>query len=188
MWSLKCYSGQTYFGPYTTYNLPSGAELLIGNINPTFGCNDRKYGYYAGRFHILIYQKIWIHFKLNESFIQDIDHNCKIFHICYPTYNPMGIAETYQTSFFCPNLTVFDQSTLTCVHEDSDNLIPCSQSPQLYYLNDNFGRTESPNIEISQYYENWLQYWLRFHKKTFPIIWKPNLKMTSLINKTIKLF
>ncbi len=66
----------------------------------------------------------------------------------------MGIAKTYQTSFFCPNLTVFDQSTLTCVREDSDNLIPCSRSPQLYYLNENFGRTESPKIEMSQNNEN----------------------------------
>jgi len=131
--AVNCYSGQTYgySGPYATYNLPSGAELLIGNINPTFDCYNRKYGYYA-----------------------DIDHNCKIFHICHPTYNPFGIAETYQTSFFCPNLTVFDQSTLTCVHEDSESLIPCSSAPQLYYLNDNFGKTESPNIEVSQQYNS----------------------------------
>jgi hypothetical protein len=47
---LKCYSGQTDFGSFTTYNLPSGAELLVGSINPIFRCNDKKYGYYAGRF------------------------------------------------------------------------------------------------------------------------------------------
>ncbi len=40
---------------------------------------------------------------------ETLNITAKSFYFCHPTHNPMGIAETYQTSFFCPNLTVFEK-------------------------------------------------------------------------------
>merc|ERR1712126_648092 len=47
-----------------------------------------------------------------------------------------------QSSFFCGNQTVFDQSVLTCVHlQDS---IPCGDSANYYFRNEEFGIIPPP--------------------------------------------
>lgn len=48
------------------YDLPDGAELIVGPIKTTFKCPE-KYGYWA-----------------------DVDNDCKIFHICHPVDYPDG--------------------------------------------------------------------------------------------------
>uniref|UniRef100_T1J0R2 Chitin-binding type-2 domain-containing protein n=1 Tax=Strigamia maritima TaxID=126957 RepID=T1J0R2_STRMM len=101
-----------------TYNLPDGAELVVGSIKSTFSCAGRIYGYYA-----------------------DTDNNCQIFHICVHHSDPEnGIDETVQFSFYCGNLTVFDQANLVCAHVDNDDTTPCDQAQALYdEVNRNFG-------------------------------------------------
>ncbi|XP_054721127.1 uncharacterized protein LOC129230731 [Uloborus diversus] len=91
------------------YDLPDGADILVGPIKTSFTCfND---GYYA-----------------------DVDNNCQIFHVCHSTAREDGTAETQQWSFLCGNQTLFNQLTLTCA--DPDDAIPCPEAPSFYFVND----------------------------------------------------
>ncbi|XP_076366071.1 uncharacterized protein LOC143254996 [Tachypleus tridentatus] len=44
-----------------SFKLPAGAELLVSNLDISFSCQDRIYGYYA-----------------------DMSNDCKVFHVCVP--------------------------------------------------------------------------------------------------------
>ncbi|XP_067124228.1 U-scoloptoxin(01)-Er1a-like [Centruroides vittatus] len=101
------------------YDLPDGAELIVESIKTTFSCEGLGRGYYA-----------------------DVDNECKIFHICNPITHADGTQESEQYSFFCGNLTIFNQLSLTCNYpEDS---IPCEKAKDFYYVNDNIGYEEIP--------------------------------------------
>ncbi|XP_023241233.1 uncharacterized protein LOC111639581 [Centruroides sculpturatus] len=99
------------------YELPHGAQELIGNIRTSFTCEGRKYGFYA-----------------------DIDSDCKIFHVCYPIRTADGIADDIidikQWSFFCGDKTIFNQQSLTCAFPK--DAVPCSDAKDYYYVNDYF--------------------------------------------------
>ncbi|XP_022248989.1 uncharacterized protein LOC111087256 [Limulus polyphemus] len=94
------------------YELPDGAELLVGNIRTTFSCPGD--GYYA-----------------------DVDNDCKIFHVCHTVTHANGPSEVQQWSFLCGNLTFFNQLTLTCGF--ADEVVPCVNSTYFFYVNDNIG-------------------------------------------------
>lgn len=89
----------------------SADQIIERTIDVEFSCANRKMGYYA-----------------------DINNDCKIFHICNPTSQADGELAVMQYSFFCPNGTQFQQSTLTCV--TYNNAIPCEDSVMYYNLND----------------------------------------------------
>ncbi|XP_076035621.1 uncharacterized protein LOC143021783 [Oratosquilla oratoria] len=104
-------------GVFEPLNLPSGASLLMGQIDVSFSCGDRPYGFYA-----------------------DEANNCQVFHVCNPYLFDDGRVETHQYSFMCGEGRVFDQSKLTCV--DQFAAIPCSESSFFYSKNEEFGRPE----------------------------------------------
>ncbi|XP_037772448.1 probable ATP-dependent RNA helicase ddx42 [Penaeus monodon] len=104
-------------GVFEPLNLPSGASFLLGSISSSFNCLDRPYGYYA-----------------------DQDNSCRVFHVCNPALFSNGAVETYQYSFMCGEGTVFDQKELACVTESS--AIPCQESSNYFYTNEQFGRPE----------------------------------------------
>merc|ERR1711872_858190 len=105
---------QAISGVFEPLNLPSGASAILGNIDTSFSCYDKPYGYYADR-----------------------DNNCNLFHVCNPTLFSDGSIETYQYSFMCGEGTVFDQKELTCkVPVDA---ISCQESPSYFYVNEYFG-------------------------------------------------
>ncbi|KAF8782757.1 uncharacterized protein LOC129962905 [Argiope bruennichi] len=92
------------------YELPDGAELIVGPIRTTFVCSNE--GYYA-----------------------DIDNNCQIFHICHTAVHADGTSEMQHWSFLCGNQTLFNQYSFTCTNfQDS---IPCARSRDFFYLNAN---------------------------------------------------
>ncbi|XP_064086274.1 U-scoloptoxin(01)-Cw1a-like [Macrobrachium nipponense] len=103
----------------TVFNLelPSNASVIVGNINPGFDCQGRKYGYYA-----------------------DPANNCQIFHICYPYTDPLGVVTTRFFSFLCGQGTIFDQATLTCNFPQFSH--PCESATNLYNINDYFNRED----------------------------------------------
>lgn len=91
------------------YELPDGADILVGPIKTSFNCfND---GYYA-----------------------DVDNNCQIFHVCHTNPNEDGSQSTQQWSFLCGNQTLFNQLTLTCA--DPEDSVPCPDAPSFYNIND----------------------------------------------------
>ncbi|XP_022248988.1 uncharacterized protein LOC111087255 [Limulus polyphemus] len=94
------------------YELPDGAELLVGNIRTTFSCPGD--GYYA-----------------------DVDNDCKIFHVCHTVTHANGKSEVLQWSFLCGNLTFFNQLTLTCGF--SEETVQCTNAPGFFYVNGNIG-------------------------------------------------
>ncbi|XP_076035202.1 uncharacterized protein LOC143021512 [Oratosquilla oratoria] len=102
-------------GVFEPLNLPSGASLLMGNIDTSFACGDSPYGYYA-----------------------DERNDCRIFHICNPYLFEDGRVESVQYSFMCGEGAVFDQSQLTCVEQFA--AIPCQESANFYSRNEEFGR------------------------------------------------
>nr|XP_027233064.1 putative protein TPRXL [Penaeus vannamei] len=99
----------------------SGASALLGGITSAFSCLDRPYGYYA-----------------------DQDNSCRVFHVCNPTLFSNGAVETYQYSFMCGEGSVFDQKELACVAESS--AIPCQESSNYFYTNEQFGRPEDKSF------------------------------------------
>jgi len=109
------------FGVFEPLNLPSGATQLLGNIDTSFSCADRPYGYYA-----------------------DSDNRCAIFHICNPALFEDGTVQAYQYSFLCGEETVFDQDQMTCVELSA--AIDCGDSPNYYWRNQAFGLPEEKNI------------------------------------------
>ncbi|GFU29278.1 chitin-binding type-2 domain-containing protein [Nephila pilipes] len=99
------------------YELPDGAELIVGAVRTTFVCNND--GYYA-----------------------DMDNNCQIFHICQTASHADGTSEMLQWSFFCGNQTVFNQFSFTC--SSPEDAVPCGSSGDFFYLNANLGA--GPNV------------------------------------------
>ncbi|XP_076034850.1 uncharacterized protein LOC143021327 [Oratosquilla oratoria] len=108
-------------GVFEPFNLPAGASLLMGQIDISFACGDRPYGFYA-----------------------DEANNCQIFHVCNPYLFDDGRIETHQYSFMCGEGRVFDQSELTCV--DQFAAIPCAESSFFHSRNEEFGRPEEKNL------------------------------------------
>ncbi|XP_023232244.1 uncharacterized protein LOC111632107 [Centruroides sculpturatus] len=106
------------------YELPDGAELIVGSIKTSFSCNGLGYGYYA-----------------------DVDNNCQIFHVCNPIEHPDGTQEVEQYSFFCGNQTVFNQGSLTCA--DPDFAVPCNQAQSFFDLNNRIGDPKAYFLEDS---------------------------------------
>ncbi|XP_042143103.1 uncharacterized protein LOC8027797 [Ixodes scapularis] len=100
------------------YDLPDGAELIVGSIKTSFTC-PAKIGYFA-----------------------DVDNNCQIFHVCNPVTYPDGKSEVLQYSFFCGNQTVFNQLSLTCAWPEE--AVPCKNAPDFFYVNDNIGIPDAP--------------------------------------------
>merc|ERR1712002_444559 len=105
------------------YQLSSGAFDIFGNVQSSFSCEGRIYGFYA-----------------NEEL------NCQIFHVCEPVSYPDGRQETIQYNFFCGNQTVFDQSLLVCNHVA--DAIPCSESSSFHSINQEFGRIPDYDIDF----------------------------------------
>lgn len=85
------------------YELPDGAEYILGNIRTTFNCNGLGYGYYA-----------------------DTDNDCKIFHICQSFKMSDGSIYNNHWSFMCGNQTVFNQVSLSCSHPE--DAVPCENA------------------------------------------------------------
>ncbi|EEC00993.1 cuticular protein, putative [Ixodes scapularis] len=100
------------------YELPDGAELLVGSVKTSFTC-PAKNGYFA-----------------------DVDNNCQIFHVCNVVPKDDGSAEVQQYSFLCGNQTVFSQLSLTCAF--AEEAVPCTNAPDFFYLNDNIGVENTP--------------------------------------------
>ncbi|XP_013791037.1 uncharacterized protein LOC106474887 [Limulus polyphemus] len=96
------------------FNLPDGVDLVVGTIDTSFSCADKNQGYYA-----------------------DPGNDCKLFHVCIPRDLEDGKRDFEHYSFFCGNLTVFDQLTFTCTYPEA--ALPCKQAKDYYYLNDNIG-------------------------------------------------
>jgi len=108
-----------YCGGHQAYELPDGADLIVGNIRTTFKCPE-QYGYFA-----------------------DVDNECKIFHICHPVDYPDGKHELFTYSFFCGNQTVFNQLSFTCAYPEES--VACANSPEFFYLNERLGQ---PNVHF----------------------------------------
>lgn len=102
------------------FDLPDGADLLVGNIRTSFSCPQNGHGYYA-----------------------DIENNCQIFHVCNTVENADGTVDTVQYSFLCGNQTVFNQFSFTCA--SPEEAIPCSEAAGFFYLNDNL-RLGDPKV------------------------------------------
>jgi len=110
---LLCGIAYSVSNALEAYDLPDGAELIVGQIKTTFKCPE-QYGYFA-----------------------DVDNECKIFHICHPVDFPDGRHELFQYSFFCGNQTVFNQLSFTCAWPEE--AVNCQNAPEFFYLNDRLG-------------------------------------------------
>ncbi|KAH7981286.1 hypothetical protein HPB49_022898 [Dermacentor silvarum] len=100
------------------YELPDGAELLLGGVKTSFQC-PAKNGYFA-----------------------DVDNACLIFHVCNVVPKDDGSTEVQQYSFLCGNQTVFNQLSLTCAF--AEEAVPCNNAPDFFYVNDNIGNPTAP--------------------------------------------
>lgn len=100
------------------YELPDGAELLVGSVKTSFTC-PAKNGYFA-----------------------DVDNACLLFHVCNVVTKDDGSTEVGQWTFLCGNQTVFNQLSLTCSFPEES--IPCQSAPDFFYINDNLGRVDAP--------------------------------------------
>jgi len=99
----------------------------------SFSCYGRSFGQYA-----------------------DISKDCRVFHLCYPFFNPSNDELLYQRiSFQCDNDSVFDQKRFICV----DNATvghKCSDSEDLYktsnqeYLIRVFSQNLQPGHEVKE--------------------------------------
>ena len=88
--------------PLTVEQIPVVQEHLL----TPFSCTGRRFGYFA-----------------------DIQHNCKIYHVCNPLAGPSEPEGTHYT-FNCPATTLFDQRYHTCVPESL--ALDCSQSESYF--------------------------------------------------------
>jgi len=99
----------------------------------SFSCYGRSFGQYA-----------------------DVSKDCRVFHLCYPFFNPTSDELLYQRiSFQCDNDSVFDQKRFICV----DNATvghKCSDSEHLYqtsnqeYLIRVFSQNLQPGHEVKE--------------------------------------
>lgn len=65
------------------FDLPDGADLLVGSVRTNFACPQNSVGFFA-----------------------DTENDCKIFHVCNTVVEEDGTAATQQYSFLCGNQTV----------------------------------------------------------------------------------
>jgi len=100
--------------PAQLLTLPSNATSIRANIEDSFSCEGREYGYYA-----------------------DVENDCQIFHVCLPVTYANGRSQMFRWSFICPEETIFNQEMFTCTRYDES--IDCAESPRFYSLNNNFG-------------------------------------------------
>ncbi|XP_064081453.1 uncharacterized protein LOC135198025 [Macrobrachium nipponense] len=125
---------------------PPGGALLVGSNPPLFPIEKRLISNYTK-----LRPVVTDTFRCNKGVVPnyvgygyyaDVANECQIFHICLPWKElyPKQFAEdvTYQFSFICPNQTVFSQDVMTCTWESE--ALPCADSPELYWLNQNFFR------------------------------------------------
>ncbi|XP_076035023.1 U-scoloptoxin(01)-Er1a-like [Oratosquilla oratoria] len=89
----------------------------MGQIDTSFQCADRPYGYYA-----------------------DQGNDCRVFHVCNPYLFDDGRVETHQYSFMCGEDRIFDQQKLTCV--EAHSALSCQEASNFYFKNEDFGRPE----------------------------------------------
>ncbi|XP_076062092.1 uncharacterized protein LOC143037554 [Oratosquilla oratoria] len=103
--------------PPLVNRLVENATLIRPNLNDSFSCEERGYGYYADQY--------------NE---------CQVFHVCVPLHQLFPGAFTtqdlYHFSFICPEHTIFTQDAMVCSWQDS--ALPCSEAHHLYHLNNHF--------------------------------------------------
>ncbi|XP_003743909.1 uncharacterized protein LOC100906267 [Galendromus occidentalis] len=99
-------------------NEASAKEALNGTeaINSTeaasnsgFSCEGRIFGYYGDT------------------------KNCSLFHYCEPFTDPEKNQFVLHAAYLCPNETVFNQLSLTCVYPAE--ALDCSRAPEYYYVN-----------------------------------------------------
>jgi hypothetical protein len=103
---------RTEYGPISAeaaqLGLGAGADEAVGgNIDTSFQCQGRGYGYYA-----------------------DVKNECKIWHICEKRVDDLGNEYMNRISFFCPLGTHFDQKTLGCTI--SSLALPCPEAEHFY--------------------------------------------------------
>ncbi|KAJ8955838.1 hypothetical protein NQ318_005382 [Aromia moschata] len=131
--------------PMQFMSLPSNATSIRTDINDSFRCDGRDYGYYA-----------------------DVENDCQLFHVCLPVTYSDGRNHTFRWSFICPEETVFNQVSttgrkqrmlrfsfysrqrsskkemFTCTRADES--IDCAESPRYYGLNRNFGVEDEVSV------------------------------------------
>jgi len=74
-----------------------------------FSCGGRIFGYYG-----------------------DVK-NCSLFHYCEPFTDPEKNQFVLHAAYLCPNETVFNQLSLTCVYPNE--ALDCARAPEYYYVN-----------------------------------------------------
>jgi len=74
-----------------------------------FSCEGRIFGYYG-----------------------DVK-NCSLFHYCEPFTDPEKNQFVLHAAYLCPNETVFNQLSLTCVYPNE--ALDCARAPEYYYVN-----------------------------------------------------
>ncbi|XP_067139173.1 protein starmaker-like [Centruroides vittatus] len=100
--------------------LPAGAGNLFVEIDTTFSCDGKVYGYYA-----------------------DVYNDCKIYHVCHPTFSQTGSRIALQYSFMCPEHTIFDQKTLICARPSV--AVTCDSAADFYNTNKIFQHSSISN-------------------------------------------
>ncbi|XP_023210801.1 uncharacterized protein LOC111613687 [Centruroides sculpturatus] len=100
--------------------LPAGAGNLFVEIDTTFSCDGKVYGYYA-----------------------DVYNDCKIYHVCHPTFSQTGSRIALQYSFMCPEHTIFDQKTLICARPSV--AVTCDSAEDFYNTNKIFQHSSISN-------------------------------------------
>ncbi|XP_045460172.1 uncharacterized protein LOC123670688 [Harmonia axyridis] len=94
-------------------------DIETENITFTFDCQGRAIGFYA-----------------------DVEHNCRIFHMCDE--------DGRRVPHMCANDTSFNQEYRICDWEYNFN---CSEAPMWYYLNELTYATDIPPDEEYDYLE-----------------------------------
>jgi len=103
-----------------SFELPSEWYNIRSNIDTSFSCVGRAYGYYA-----------------------DVANDCQVYHVCQPRLEDERTVYTHNP-FICPLGTVFDQVVLTCVHATAD--FNCADSINHYVATENHFNTVSENL------------------------------------------
>ncbi|XP_014271833.1 uncharacterized protein [Halyomorpha halys] len=107
--------------PLERFSLPDNATAIRENIDTSFSCQSRSYGYYA-----------------------DLDNDCQLFHVCLPVvWDTDGTQQTFMWSFICPQETIFNQERFTCARPE--DAVPCQEAAMFYSLNERFGERPSLN-------------------------------------------
>jgi hypothetical protein len=87
-----------------------------------------------------------------QGYYADIQSDCELFHVCLPIPDNDGVTilEVKKYSFFCPNQTFFDQSSLTCNFKEYTDIFPCGESESLFNTVP-FGEKEEPAFVDEEY-------------------------------------